>query len=48
MWIESLLEHVAGGNEECNKDDSAQWLAFISVKNTMGHLLLFLRILESL
>jgi hypothetical protein len=35
-WIESLLEHVADDNEECNKDDSVQWLAFYIGKKYDG------------
>jgi hypothetical protein len=27
-WIEALLDHVAGGNDECNRDDSAHWLGY--------------------
>ncbi len=41
MWIENLLEHDVGGNEEYNKDYSAQWLALYYM---MGHPLLNLRI----
>jgi hypothetical protein len=26
-WLEALMDHVAGGNIECNREDAAQWLA---------------------
>ena len=35
-WIETLLEHIAAGNEECNKEDSAQWLAYYVGKHYDG------------
>jgi hypothetical protein len=31
-----MLEHVAAGNEECDKEDSAQWLAFYLGKKYDG------------
>ena len=35
-WIEALLDHVAGGNDECNRDDSAQWLGYYLGKRYDG------------
>jgi len=34
-WVESLLEHLAGDNE-CDKEDSAQWLSFYLGKKHDG------------
>jgi hypothetical protein len=33
--VESLLEHL-GRDEECEKEDSAQWLSFYRGKNYNG------------